>query len=405
MAEGWDLYAVVRSCKSTTMTMPTTTTAASTSVVSATTDPTKGGKTTSSEETLSCLASLTFEEENNPFSFPDTGEPRTNAFQELQEFYIPFFSNNPTTIISGTSTTRGISDVGGSSSQPRQQVQYDVLRQQLGPQNDVVGPQFFAQPYVSGFGGLRQKRHQFYEPNQNNQFPQPGTRPLATSTLPLPPLPLTTMPISETPRPRKRKNQQKRMVCHVPAENLSTDLWAWRKYGQKPIKGSSYPRNYYRCSSSKGCAARKQVERSNTDVDTFIVTYTGDHTHPRPTHRNSLFGSTHNRLSPVTIAAKHDSLDHQTVTLQSAMSLSTTTPVEQTKEETNSEKQLEDKCGGGCSSSGEKQVEDSLMEEELMDLENEDDQDDDVLIPNMSLSDDFFLGLKEFDYSPPGAAH
>jgi len=32
------------------------------------------------------------------------------------------------------------------------------------------------------------------------------------------------------------------MVCQVTADNLSADLWAWRKYGQKPIKGSPYPR-------------------------------------------------------------------------------------------------------------------------------------------------------------------
>ncbi|MBA0616721.1 hypothetical protein Godav_026218, partial [Gossypium davidsonii] len=75
-------------------------------------------------------------------------------------------------------------------------------------------------------------------------------------------------------KPRKRKNQQKRTVCHVIADNLSSDPWAWRKYGQKPIKGSPYPRNYYRCSSSKGCSARKQVERSNLEPNVFIVTYT-----------------------------------------------------------------------------------------------------------------------------------
>lgn len=38
-----------------------------------------------------------------------------------------------------------------------------------------------------------------------------------------------------------RKNQMKR-VCQVPAEGLSSDMWSWRKYGQKPIKGSPYPR-------------------------------------------------------------------------------------------------------------------------------------------------------------------
>jgi WRKY transcription factor 22 len=124
-----------------------------------------------------------------------------------------------------------------------------------------------------------------------------------------------------------RKNQVKKVVCQVPADGSSSDVWAWRKYGQKPIKGSPYPRSvkitlfelgvreaarrrrsksisltvpvlcflnrgYYRCSSSKGCAARKQVERCRTDPNTFILTYTGEHNHAAPTHRNSLAGTT-----------------------------------------------------------------------------------------------------------------
>lgn len=79
-------------------------------------------------------------------------------------------------------------------------------------------------------------------------------------------------------------------VSHVAAENLSSDVWCWRKYGQKPIKGSPFPRGYYKCSTSKGCTARKQVERNQSDPTMFIVTYTGEHNHPLPTHRNSLAG-------------------------------------------------------------------------------------------------------------------
>ncbi|KAG4115792.1 hypothetical protein ERO13_D12G128100v2 [Gossypium hirsutum] len=60
------------------------------------------------------------------------------------------------------------------------------------------------------------------------------------------------------------------------------DSWSWRKYGQKPIKGSPYPRGYYKCSTSKGCSAKKQVERCKTDASMLIITYTSSHNHPSP---------------------------------------------------------------------------------------------------------------------------
>uniref|UniRef100_A0A0D9W8W9 WRKY domain-containing protein n=1 Tax=Leersia perrieri TaxID=77586 RepID=A0A0D9W8W9_9ORYZ len=105
---------------------------------------------------------------------------------------------------------------------------------------------------------------------------------------------------------KRRKNQARKVVC-IPAptaaggrpsgEVVPSDLWAWRKYGQKPIKGSPYPRGYYRCSSSKGCSARKQVERSRTDPNMLVITYTSEHNHPWPTQRNALAGSTRSHHS------------------------------------------------------------------------------------------------------------
>ncbi|CAI9295655.1 unnamed protein product [Lactuca saligna] len=101
---------------------------------------------------------------------------------------------------------------------------------------------------------------------------------------------------NETPS-RKRKNQQKKVVVELTQEELCSDTWAWRKYGQKPIKGSPFPRNYYKCSTTKACGARKQVEQSHVDPTVFIVSYSGEHMHPRPTHRSPLAGSTRSNKS------------------------------------------------------------------------------------------------------------
>ncbi|XP_078446884.1 putative WRKY transcription factor 29 [Wolffia australiana] len=83
---------------------------------------------------------------------------------------------------------------------------------------------------------------------------------------------------------KKRKVEEKTVVTVRVETGLGppSDLWSWRKYGQKPIKGSPYPRGYYRCSASKGCSAKKQVERCRTDPSVLIVTYTAEHNHASP---------------------------------------------------------------------------------------------------------------------------
>ncbi|PWZ36576.1 putative WRKY transcription factor 11 [Zea mays] len=82
---------------------------------------------------------------------------------------------------------------------------------------------------------------------------------------------------------KRRKNRVKRSI-RVPAisskvADIPPDEYSWRKYGQKPIKGSPYPRGYYKCSTVRGCPARKHVERATDDPAMLVVTYEGEHRH------------------------------------------------------------------------------------------------------------------------------
>ncbi|KAK2642519.1 hypothetical protein Ddye_024282 [Dipteronia dyeriana] len=128
------------------------------------------------------------------------------------------------------------------------------------------------------------------------------------------------MKMTSTCSPKKSRRAMQKRVVSVPIKDVEgsrlkgesappSDSWAWRKYGQKPIKGSPYPRcdrvmniislvvhcssivnpefvvicrGYYRCSSSKGCPARKQVERSSVDPTMLVITYSCEHNHPWP---------------------------------------------------------------------------------------------------------------------------
>ncbi|KHN25802.1 WRKY transcription factor 55 [Glycine soja] len=91
---------------------------------------------------------------------------------------------------------------------------------------------------------------------------------------------------SSRPRRRSREaNQEKRKVM-VPAPQFGNtemppeDGFTWRKYGQKEILGSKFPRSYYRCTHQKlyECQAKKQVQRLDQNPNIFEVTYRGDHT-------------------------------------------------------------------------------------------------------------------------------
>ncbi|KAH9299098.1 hypothetical protein KI387_030780, partial [Taxus chinensis] len=66
----------------------------------------------------------------------------------------------------------------------------------------------------------------------------------------------------------------------VLVEKPSADGYNWRKYGQKQVKGSEYPRSYYKC-THPNCLVKKKVERSQNGQVTEIV-YKGEHNHPKP---------------------------------------------------------------------------------------------------------------------------
>lgn len=70
----------------------------------------------------------------------------------------------------------------------------------------------------------------------------------------------------------------------------SEDGYNWRKYGQKQVKGSEFPRSYYKC-THQNCPVKKKVERSHEGHITEII-YKGAHNHPKPPpNRRSALGS------------------------------------------------------------------------------------------------------------------
>ncbi|XP_004145903.1 probable WRKY transcription factor 27 [Cucumis sativus] len=330
--DDWDLSAVVRSCNS----------------AGSATDPTSAA---AEESALSCLASLTFDDDPNDvaFSFSDIFQPKQpNGFHELHQAFISFLPNPSTTATTVTTVPAAEPEI----------------------------------PYLTTPPTNRHFR-QVMKPIRPNPHPHPVALHHHHRQPPFSPdLPNSPMTHSLIPKSRKRQNQQKRRVCHVTADNLSTDMWAWRKYGQKPIKGSPYPRNYYRCSSSKGCGARKQVERSNDDPETFTITYTGDHSHPRPTHRNSLAGSSRNRSSSSSSSSRHPTMGDSDPPMMTASVLlpSSSSPAASPITPLNDYD----------STIGEKDGE--MFEDMPIDSDDEDD-DDDILIPNLTVRDEIYVGF------------
>ncbi|CAH2046972.1 unnamed protein product [Thlaspi arvense] len=101
----------------------------------------------------------------------------------------------------------------------------------------------------------------------------------------------STLPILE--RSNLSKVERYTFKVKNSCNGMSDDGYKWRKYGQKSIKNSPNPRSYYKCTNPI-CNAKKQVEKSIDEPNTYIITYEGFHFHftyplflPNSTHRTN----------------------------------------------------------------------------------------------------------------------
>lgn len=76
---------------------------------------------------------------------------------------------------------------------------------------------------------------------------------------------------------------EQKETCYATGAKNSDDGYNWRKYGQKQVKGSEFPRSYYKCTQTS-CQVKKKVERSHDGQITEII-YKGNHNHVKP-HSN-----------------------------------------------------------------------------------------------------------------------
>ncbi|KAJ0466033.1 putative transcription factor WRKY family [Helianthus annuus] len=108
---------------------------------------------------------------------------------------------------------------------------------------------------------------------------------------------------------KRRKTVDSRMVVSETIE----DGYAWRKYGQKEILNSNFPRCYFRCTHKQvhGCKALKQVQKLEDGSNMFHIIYFGHHTCPPPNNTSSQLACTNSKSnhnfpnSPSTITKSH----------------------------------------------------------------------------------------------------
>ncbi|XP_059278347.1 probable WRKY transcription factor 4 [Lycium ferocissimum] len=115
------------------------------------------------------------------------------------------------------------------------------------------------------------------------------------------------LPPASDPNVIKEASEPASLAVDKPAD----DGYNWRKYGQKHVKGSEYPRSYYKC-THPNCPVKKKVERSLDGQVTEII-YKGQHNHqlPQPNKRSKESGNpngTYNFQGPSELSNSTDNV-------------------------------------------------------------------------------------------------
>ncbi|KAM7510092.1 hypothetical protein LguiB_008967 [Lonicera macranthoides] len=76
------------------------------------------------------------------------------------------------------------------------------------------------------------------------------------------------------------QSDNKPLPPSVAVDKPANDGYNWRKYGQKQVKTSEYPRSYYKC-THLNCPVKKKIERSHDGQVTEVI-YKGQHNHELP---------------------------------------------------------------------------------------------------------------------------
>lgn len=137
--------------------------------------------------------------------------------------------------------------------------------------------------HVTAQAALSQSYMQMYAEVQRS-YPAAPTEALLDHSSPAPsetiteqmnPVP-TELEISKVEPCEVSPSDRKSAYVDKPAN----DGYNWRKYGQKHVKASEYPRSYYKC-TYHNCSVKKKVERS-FDGRVSEVVYKGEHNHSPP---------------------------------------------------------------------------------------------------------------------------